>query len=174
MYHSWLSPDIVVGPAGAKGVGLFATRVFERGEIVTGFGGHVLSTSDFHQLPEHRQTHSLQIAENLFMVAPITEEPADMFNHSCEPNLGIHGSVMLVTMRPVAQGEELTFDYAMCDADGYDEFDCHCATSRCRNKVTSSDWMDPELQARYRGYFSAYLAQRIETLRLSPTVDSLM
>lgn len=173
MYHSWLSPDVVVGSAGAKGAGLFATRDFDRGEIVTGFGGHVVSTQEFHELPEHRQMHSLQIAQDLFMVAPETEEPADLFNHSCDPNLGIHGSIMLVTMRPVAKGEELTFDYAMCDADSYDEFECHCGTARCRTKVTSSDWMEPDLQDRYRGYFSAYLAQRIETLRLSPASQSL-
>lgn len=172
MYHSWLSPDIIVGPAGAKGVGLFATRDFDRGEIVTGFGGHVMSSLEFHDLPEHRQIHSLQIAEDLFMVAPEASEPADMFNHSCDPNLGIHGSIMLVAMKPISAGDEITFDYAMCDADSYDEFECHCGSDNCRGKVTGNDWMIGELQQRYRGYFSAYLAQRIEALHLTPTTDT--
>jgi len=34
----------------------------------------------------------------------------------------------------------------------------------CRGKVTGYDWMLPELQIRYRGYFSPYLAARIASL----------
>jgi hypothetical protein len=161
MYHSWLSPDVDVRPAGAKGIGLFATRDFAAGEVVSGFGGHVMALSDFEQLPELQQTHSLQISETLFMVCPTDGEPADFFNHSCSPNLGILGNILLVTMRPVAPDEEITFDYAMCDADSYDEFECHCLAPNCRGKVTGNDWMNPELQHRYRGYFSTYLERRI-------------
>ena len=98
MYHSWLSPDVDVRPAGAKGIGLFATRDFAAGEVVSGFGGHVMALSDFEQLPELQQTHSLQISETLFMVCPTDGEPADFFNHSCSPNLGILGNILLVTM----------------------------------------------------------------------------
>lgn len=174
MYHSWLTPDVAVGPAGAKGVGLFATRDFTEGEIVAGFGGHVMALRDFEQLPEDRQIHSLQIAEDLFMVAPSESEPADLFNHSCEPNLGILGNVLLVTMRPIVSGEEVTFDYAMCDADSYDEFECHCNKSTCRDKVTGNDWMLPELQRRYRGYFSTYLERRIDALLAAPLTDSIV
>ena len=34
----------------------------------------------------------------------------------------------------------------------------------CRHKVTGHDWMLPELQRRYRGNFSPYLAKRISEL----------
>jgi len=168
MYHSWLSPDVHVADAGAKGVGLFADRRFAAGEVVSGFGGHVMARAEFEQLPAHRQTHSLQIAESLFMVCPTDGDPADFFNHSCAPNLGILGNVLLVAMRDVDAGEELTFDYAMCDADSYDEFECHCGAAGCRAKVTASDWMNPELQQRYRGYFSTYLERRIAEIHASP------
>lgn len=165
MYHSWLSPDVEVRPAGAKGVGLFATRAFRTGEIVSGFGGHVMSLEDFEQLPEHQQTHSLQISDSLFMVCPDEGEPADFFNHSCAPNLGIIGNILLGVMAPVAAGDELTFDYAMCDADSYDEFECQCLTEQCRGKVTGNDWMIPEVQQRYRGHFSTYLERRIGAIQ---------
>lgn len=164
MYHSWLSPDVEIRPAGAKGVGLFATRGFGVGEVVSGFGGHVMALDDFEQLPAHQQTHSLQISDSLFMVCPSDSEPADFFNHSCSPNLGILGNVLLATLRPVAAGDELTFDYAMCDADSYDEFECHCLTERCRGKVTGNDWMLPDVQQRYAGHFSTYLERRIAAI----------
>ena len=167
MYHSWLSPDVEVRPAGAKGIGLFATRAFEAGEIISGFGGHVMALEQFEQLPEHQQTHSLQISQSLFMVCPSDGEPADFFNHSCSPNLGIVGNILLAAMVPVAIGDELTFDYAMCDADSYDEFECHCLTAGCRGKVTGNDWMIPDVQQRYRGYFSSYLERRIADIAAS-------
>ena len=174
MPHSWLSPHVEVRPAGAKGVGLFATAPFPAGEIVSGFGGHVMSLADFEQLSEHQQTHSLQISEELFMVAPSEGEPADHFNHSCLPNLGIVGNVLLATMRPVRAGEELTFDYAMCDADSYDEFECQCLSPACRGKVTGNDWMIPEVQDRYEGWFSTYLARRIAEIRGGDAPTSLL
>jgi SET domain-containing protein len=34
-------------------------------------------------------------------------------NHSCEPNVGMGGNVLLVSMRDIAPGGELTIDYAL-------------------------------------------------------------
>ena len=34
-------------------------------------------------------------------------------NHSCEPNVGMGGNVLLVSMRDIAAGEELTIDHAL-------------------------------------------------------------
>ncbi|MGY1616797.1 SET domain-containing protein-lysine N-methyltransferase [Geodermatophilus sp. SYSU D00691] len=38
-------------------------------------------------------------------------------NHSCEPDVGVAGNVVLGAMRDVDAGEELTTDYAMFDDD---------------------------------------------------------
>ena len=108
------------------------------------------------------------------MVAPDVGEPADFFNHSCDPNLGVLGNVVLVALRPVATDEELTFDYAMTDADSYDEFDCACLADDCRGKVTGYDWMIPEVQQRYRGHFSTYLERRIAGLASDEPSGSLL
>jgi hypothetical protein len=71
---------------------------------------------------------------------------------------------MLVAMRDIEPGEELTFDYAMCDASDYDEFACLCGTRSCRGIVTGADWRDPVLQAKYMGFHSPYLMKRIAAL----------
>ena len=36
-------------------------------------------------------------------------------NHSCEPNVGFAGNTVLVAMRDISPGEELTTDYALFD-----------------------------------------------------------
>ncbi|HEU0155805.1 MAG TPA: SET domain-containing protein-lysine N-methyltransferase [Stellaceae bacterium] len=81
-------------------------------------------------------------------------------NHSCEPNVGIEGQIVFVTMRAVEPGEELTIDYAMMD-DFDGEMVCACGAGCCRRTVTGRDWRRPELQEKYRDYFSAYLQRRI-------------
>ena len=70
----------------------------------------------------------------------------------------------IVAMRDIEPGEVLSYDYACSDGTDYDEFECGCGAARCRGKVTGQDWMLPELQLRYRGYFSPYLQARIASL----------
>jgi hypothetical protein len=95
------------------------------------------------------------------------DEPADFINHSCDPNCGLQGQIILVAMTDIQPGEEVTFDYAMTDSSPFDEFDCSCASPRCRGKVTRDDWKLPDLWQRYEGYFSTYLGNRINKFRRS-------
>lgn len=145
-------------------MGVFAVEAIRSGETVVAFGGYSLMRDELDRLPAARRMHAIQIDEDLFLVGPDPAEPGDFVNHSCDPNLGISGNVVLKAMRDIDAGEELTFDYAMCDSDDYDEFVCECNQPGCRGKITGSDWLLPELQERYRGWYSAYLARRIATL----------
>jgi hypothetical protein len=72
--------------------------------------------------------------------------------------------VILIAARDIEAGEELSYDYATSDGSDYDEFECVCGSESCRGKITGHDWMLPELQLRYRGSFSPYLARRIAAL----------
>jgi hypothetical protein len=81
-------------------------------------------------------------------------------NHSCEPNVGIAGNIVLVAMRDIAAGDELTIDYAMFDTLD-DGMACRCGSASCRGTIRGSDWQRPELQARYAGYFSWHVERRI-------------
>jgi SET domain-containing protein len=158
--QSWLSPLAVRLPAGAKGMGVFAREPIPAGTTVAGFGGCVVDGQELGRLDEVVRTHALQIDDDLFIVSEPPFDDADYVNHSCDPNCGIVGSVLLVTTRAVESGEELCFDYAMTDTDDYDEFACSCGTARCRGTITSADWKEPELRDRYRGWSSAYIARR--------------
>jgi uncharacterized protein len=80
-------------------------------------------------------------------------------NHSCEPNVGFAGNIVLVAMRDVAAGEELTTDYALFD-DADDPMACNCGTPSCRGTISGRDWQLPELQRKYGSYFSTYLYRR--------------
>lgn len=164
MDYNWLSPKAEARPAGEKGWGAFAVEPIAAGETVTAFGGWVVPMAVLETLSHDRQSRSIQVDADLYLVSAETPEPGDMLNHSCEPNCGLSGQLLLVAMRDIAPGEELSFDYAMCDASDYDEFRCLCGQPTCREIVTGADWRDPELQDKYAGWFSPYLERRIAAL----------
>ena len=142
-------------------MGSFALVPIAAGETVVGFGGSVTTIDVLETLSADQQHRSIQVADELYLTPSSNREDGDMINHSCEPNLGLLGSMVLVAMRDIEVGEELTFDYATCDDSDYDEFDCLCGTAACRGKVTGQDWKIPELQEKYAGWFSPYLARKI-------------
>ena len=164
MDYCWLTPKAQARPAGDKGWGSFTTETIAKGETVAAFGGWVVTHGQLETMSLDRQHRSIQIDADLYLVSDETPEPGDMLNHSCEPNCGLAGSQILVAMREIAPGEELSFDYAMCDASDYDEFRCLCGATTCRGVVTGSDWRSPELQAKYAEWFSPYLVSRISAL----------
>jgi len=161
MQVNWLSPKTQVQRAGSHGTGVFAREPIATGETVVAFGGRVCDGAALSRLPPRRRMLSLQIDDDLYLVGADEPEPGDFVNHSCEPTCGVCGSVLLVALRDLAPGEEITFDYAMTDSTPYDEFTCSCGTPSCRGLVTARDWERPDLQARYDGWFSGYLQRRI-------------
>ena len=99
------------------------------------------------------------------------EGAADWVNHSCDPNAGLVGQIVLVALRDIKVGEEICFDYATSDGSPYDEFECGCGSRLCRHHVTGDDWKLPELQKRYEGHFSPYIQRRIDGHKARPAAS---
>ena len=147
-----------------QGRGLFAKHAIARGEIVAVKGGHVLTRAEWTELERSLGPAEIQISEDL-VIAPVgaEERPGAMLysNHSCDPNIAIQGQIVLVAMRNIAAGEELTHDWATTD-DGDYELECRCASPRCRRVITGKDWMKRELQEKYQGWFCWFLQRKID------------
>lgn len=148
------------------GRALFARERVKQGEVLLVWGGEVVTADTLKWMSEDKRRISVQIEEDLYLVTS-NEGPSDWVNHSCDPNAGVVGQVVLVALRDVRVGEEICFDYATTDGSPYDEFECGCASRTCRGHVTGDDWRQPALQARYAGHFSPYIQRRIDRLRTS-------
>jgi hypothetical protein len=158
----WLAPGLraeLRDPA--KGRGVYTTRPIRKGERVTVWGGDILDREQLVQCTEIQQIHAVQVEEGLYLTPHREPEDADCFNHSCDANCGVQGQIVLVAMRDIAPGEELCFDYATTDSSDYDEFRCACGAPSCRGVVRGDDWKRPDLQEKYKGYFSLYLQRRM-------------
>lgn len=161
----FISPKLegrLIGVKGGRGV--FARERIRAKEVLVVWGGEVVTGDMLSDMSDEKRRVSLQIEEDLYLVTA-NEGPADWVNHSCDPNGGLVGQVVLVALRDIRVGEEISFDYATSDASPYDEFECGCGAKTCRHRITDDDWKLPELQARYAGHFSPYIQRRIEAER---------
>lgn len=171
MYSKWestsyLSPKLVTKVHPEKGGwAVFAAVPIRAQELLSVWGGDIMTLEQVYKLPPETRRYSVQVEEDLYLVTTRQPEGSDFINHSCAPNAGLAGQISLVAMRDILPGEEICFDYAMSDGSPYDEFSCACGASTCRGQVTGHDWTRPELWERYAGYFSPYLHRRIERLR---------
>jgi hypothetical protein len=165
-FHSYLNPKCDSGTFEEKGgCGVFAREPIKKGELLALFGGRIAAKDELDPNMPNFTQRVLQVEEELYLITPGPLEPSDCFNHSCEPNAGFTGQIGIVAMRDIKAGEEINFDYAMCDSTPYDEFPCQCGSEHCRGSVKGNDWMRPELWEKYNGYFMPYLARRIEALK---------
>lgn len=163
---SYLHPHLEARRTGAfDGMGVFADAALEEGTVLAVWGGLVVDREGLDALAPRDRQLTLQIEEGLYLAPAGPPDPADFVNHSCDPNAGLRGQVVLVARRPIAAGEEVCYDYAMSEVTAYDEFECRCGSELCRGRVTAEDWKDPELWERYEGCFSPYLERRIRRLR---------
>ena len=164
MRLSYLSPKTEVRESKIHGRGLFATADIAKDEIVAVKGGHIVDRKTLREkITPVFGPVEIQIDHDLF-IAPVTREERELSmlysNHSCDPNLGVRGEITFASMRDIRAGEELTHDWAMTDDDIY-SIECNCGASNCRKILTGKDWQRPDLQKRYAGYFSVYLARKI-------------
>jgi len=164
---SYRSPKTEVCESKIHGRGLFAKTDIGKDEIVAVKGGHIVDRKTLRErITPRLGPVEIQIGEDLF-ITPVTDEERELSmlysNHSCNPNLGVRGEITFVAMRDIRVGEELTHDWAMTDDDDY-SVECKCGAPNCRKILTGKDWQRADLQTRYAGYFSAYLARKIAVL----------
>lgn len=171
MKYSWMNPSIEVRKAGPLGIGTFAKSAIKKNELVIVQGGIIISDADFDN-PDYAPYayHCFQVEQDAY-ICPVNldKETFDGIfnvNHSCDPTCGISGQISMVALRDIEPDEEITFDYAMSDVGseelGWEDMDCLCGSANCRSKITGKDWRIPELQQKYKGYFSRYVQDLID------------
>jgi SET domain-containing protein len=161
---SYISPKAAVKNSAIEGRGLFAVEPIARGEIVCIKGGYIFDRQSLIQVQTALGPAEIQVAEDFF-IGPRKQEERDggmiFSNHSCAPNIGVRGQIVLVALRDIDAGEELTHDWAMTDDDDY-EMECKCGSADCRKIITGKDWMRKDLQEKYRDSMSWFLLEKIK------------
>ena len=169
--HSYLSDKVRVFSSGINRRGVLAKRPIKKDEVIAVWGGYIITQKEFDEFSKKQfkniHDYATKIADSFYLVSCKKGglEDDDFFNHSCEPNAGIKGHIMMVAMKDIKKGQEITYDYAMTDADYDYSFKCGCGAKGCRGVITTDDWKKPMLQERYKGYFSWYVQNKIDKQR---------
>ncbi len=162
-HYCYLNPKTETRESPIAGKGTFANSEIKKGELIAAFGGKIINEAEYDQLPAGLGELFLTIDDELYIGPPTLETigDGDFVNHSCQPNTGICGQIFLVAMQDIPSGDEITFDYAMVISDKNFNIPCACGSQACRKKITGIDWKIPQLQKKYRGFFSSYLERKI-------------
>jgi uncharacterized protein len=87
-------------------------------------------------------------------------------NHSCDPNCEteeLNGRVWISSVRDIAPGEELTYDYNLYDGDE-DDARCYCGARNCRKTMYSPEEIARRKKAAKRKALRAAEKRRKPTL----------
>ena len=165
----WADPRLCVARSGIEGHGLFATAPIPEGEVVLWLTGRLVTSAELEALIAANDADrngiyvdSITIYEDAHLVLP-PGSAAHFGNHSCDPSAWLKGTYTVAARRDLEPGDELTLDYATFSGAGAFEMACHCGSPVCRGQVTSDDWRQLELQARYTSHWAPALAARIAT-----------
>lgn len=135
----------------SRGNGVFAAKAFKKGDVVL--------VKRIVEECTSNHAHAAQYGIDKFVRH---DEVSANVNHSCDSNCGTKvdetGRRTLVAIRDIAEGEEITFDYAM---ENYtiEHFppQCMCGSANCRGKITGWKDLPKEKKEEYRPWAVPYL-----------------
>ena len=162
--ESYVSPKVEKRDINGRGYGLFAKEFISKGEIVSISGGIIITKDDFEKLKSEQLDYAYHITDD-FLICPLNpSDPSDdwRMNHCCEPNCGLDGNIVFIAIRDILKDEELTYDYCMTETNPDYKMNLFCDKSSCRKVFSGNDWKIPEIQKRYKEYFSNYIKKLLD------------
>ncbi len=150
-----------------KGKSIIADENIKKGDSIFSFIGVAL--------PLDKVSYkSLQITDDLCIES--TEGFDNNLNHSCNPNCYIKfdeqnpNQPVLVALRDIEKGEELSFDYNTTDYNlkdprCTDNFHCHCNAPNCLGEIKGYKYLTPEQKSKISPYLAPYLRKYEKEIR---------
>lgn len=114
---------LVVKQTGMAGKGVFTDAEIFKGQWVLAFGGPIVHC---------RSRHSVQIGSGVHVEVEGTPR---FTNHSCEPSCEVAHNTLLMALRDIPVGGEITYDYSTTEEHMTVPFVCQCGSSQCRGKI---------------------------------------
>jgi len=139
------------------GNGVFAVDDLAEGETLIEYKGEVINWKEAlrrhpHDPAQPNHTFYFHIDDGRVIDGNVNGNAARWINHSCEPNCEadeVNGRVYIKTLRNIAAGEELNYDYGLIIDEPYTpkllaEFPCWCGSESCRGTLLTPKDEDEE------------------------------
>ena len=141
--------DLILGQS-KLGRAVFSNRNFKKGKLIIEFKGEPMKRKDLPKLITPEDDRYIQVGKNKYF-GP-SGDFDDFFNHSCNPNSGIKiigTGVMLIAIKDIKKGEEITWDYSTTMDEDEWELDCRCKNKNCRKRIRDFKYLPKEIQQKY-------------------------
>ena len=131
---------LIIRSSAIHAAGCYTTTPIRKGARVAEYTGHPLTKAEADQAYEASPiTYLFGLGDGSVV---IDGHSAAMFiNHSCDAKCETSeekGRVWIKAIRPIAAGEEITYDYCLYDG-GEDEALCNCGAKNCRGTMYSKE-----------------------------------
>lgn len=145
------------------GKAVYASCRFAEGAVLMRFTGRRFHVDDIPSLMRGSDDRFVQVTPDHYM-GP-SGQLDDLVNHSCDPNAGLRFTdegVILVALRDIASGDEISWDYSTTLAQSNWHMICQCRAPNCRRVIGNFETLSPERQEffRARNLVAPYLRRR--------------
>jgi len=150
------------------GKAVVAAQAFAEGDRLIEFTGRRFRADRVPSLMRGASDRFVQVTPDHFM-GP-SGRIDDLVNHSCSPNAGLRfadSGVLLVAIRDIAAGDEITWDYSTTLAQSNWHMICQCRAPECRRVIGNFATLSPERQEwfRARNLVAPYLRRKDSVAR---------
>ena len=131
---------LIIRSSSIHAAGCYTTAPLPKGVKVVEYTGPRISKKEADQLfADSSITYLFGVGDGSTVINGYGT--AMFINHSCDPNCEteeLNGEVWVMSLRKIAAGEELTYDYNLYDGDE-DDARCYCGAKRCRKTMYSPE-----------------------------------
>lgn len=146
-----MASKIIYKTSSIHGRGIFVNKHIRKGEVVCIIKGRQMFkvNQNKHDAMSHPDWVGFKKHN---WVDPVP--PYKYLNHSCEPNTAVKGHRTLVALKPIKNGEEVTIDYSIIEADPRWQMLCGCGSKNCRGIIESIQKLPTKIYKSYLPYIS--------------------
>ncbi len=148
-----------------EGRGLITNAPIAAGEVLSRLDPDQpkMLISDLFKLPQAEQDRLMHFCYQCDAEHVVCEEGIEKYmNHSCDPNTWWLDDDTMIARRDIAEGEEITYDYATTEISVPFEMECLCGSPACRKVITTRDYLEPAWQARFEGHLPTHTQLAIQ------------
>ncbi len=133
------------------GRGVYATRLIPEKTKIIEYVGELVDKKESDRRANAQHAKSLKTGDAAVYIFTLSKtwdidgnvpwNTARLINHSCNPNCEafVEGrKIFIYSLREIAEGEELTFDYGF-DVDCYEDHPCLCGSNGCVGYIVSRE-----------------------------------
>ncbi len=142
---------VIVKESNIHGKGTFAFTDIKSGSRIDTIHGPIVTKKINTPKESMRIINWIGVGRNIWIDTRNT--PYRYINHSCYPNAAIKRT-SLIALDDIKEGDEITIDYSMNDADPLWSIECNCGQKKCRHEIRAIYTVPPDVFMRHLRFMS--------------------